>query len=187
MLDDSYPEVLMRQAGSPFEFLVSQTPSHPYGNAIMACELGVVVFEERPPTVGEAVRRARWRTMYQDDEMRQLMDAMAVLYMTAQEMQDVKDSHLYTYNLLGDPALAMRYPPVPLTIEADEEAVMGGEASFHGTAKGIATGTARVTLEVVVTSVPWDLEPVANPSDPPVLARRPGQPLQGREQGPRAG
>ncbi|MBM4387879.1 MAG: hypothetical protein FJ088_09090, partial [Deltaproteobacteria bacterium] len=39
MLDDSDPEILMKQTGAPFEFLVSETTSHPYGNAIFAREL----------------------------------------------------------------------------------------------------------------------------------------------------
>lgn len=167
MAHDSDPERLMKQAGSPFELLVSQTTSHPYGNAILARELATAVFRERAPTFGEAVRRAKWLAMYGDDELRRLLDALAATVITQHEMDDVLASHMYTYNLLGDPALRMQLPPDAVTLELeDDEVPRGSEFAFSGLAPGIEEGTAHVTLEVDVSKIPWDLEPVANPTDP---------------------
>ena len=167
MLSDSDPEILMKQPGAPFEFVASQPASHPYGNAILARELEVAVMELRVATYGEAFRLMKWRSMYHDDEFRQLIDAMTALFIDVSEMEAVKLSHMYTYNLLGDPALSMRYPEAEVILEIDAaEVPQGTDLGFQGTVAGFDEGTAHLTLEVDRITVPWDLEPVPPPNDP---------------------
>ena len=166
-LGDSDPEWLLKRPGAPMAFLVSQNASHPYGNIVLSRELFAAVFEERPATFGEAVRRMKWRTVHQDDEFRRMVDAAASTYLSPDEMDENRRSHLYIYNLLGDPALAMRFPSGTLTVAvAPGPYARGTELAFSGTVGGLAGGTAHVTLEVDRTVIPWELTPVESPELP---------------------
>ncbi|MBM4395158.1 MAG: hypothetical protein FJ087_05665 [Deltaproteobacteria bacterium] len=164
---DSDPERLMKQPGALFELVVSSITTHPYGNAVLARELEVALFAERPETFGEAFRRMKWRAMYNDDGFRQLLDSFAVLFMPEWEMADVRRSHVYSYNLLGDPALRVRASPAAVRVEvAPDPAARGGALEVSGTVAGIDGGVAHVTLEVDRLTVPWDLTPVDDPHAP---------------------
>ena len=166
-LGDSDPEWLLKRPGAPMAFLVSQNASHPYGNIVLSRELFAAVFEGRPATFGEAVRLMKWRTVHQDDEFRRTVDAAALALLSPEEMEEIRRSHLYIYNLLGDPALAMRFPPGTAAVDPGTGPyVAGGEVAFSGTVTAVAAGTAQVTLETERSVILATLTPVENPELP---------------------
>jgi len=123
--------------------------------------------QERTETCGEAVRKMKWRAMYNDDEFRNLIDSLAEIHMPVSEMEDVILSHMYTYNLLGDPAVRMMFPhPIKDIDLSPDPAFRGSEISFSGTVGEFQEGTVYATLEVERIVIPWKLEPVSNPNDP---------------------
>ena len=117
---DSDPEIVMKRSGSPMAFLVSQDVTHPYSNHIQTMEMEAYVFTESPETFGEAIRQSKWLTMYNDNEDRQFIAEMALLFMEEWEEEATLIDQQYAYNLLGDPAILMRMPPVTTEIAIDD-------------------------------------------------------------------
>jgi hypothetical protein len=125
------------------------------------------MLQEWPATFGEAVVRTKWRTRYNDDEFRQMVDSVASLFVTAAEMLAVRDSHMYSYNLLGDPALALRFPPAAVQVQVSPDPVSrGSPLTVSGAVAGLAQGTAHVTIEVDRLTLLGTLLPVTDPWDP---------------------
>jgi hypothetical protein len=162
---DSDPEVVMKQAGGPMALLVSQTTTHPYGNAVDALELESAVFVDLAPTFGEAVTRMKWRSLNNDDDFRKMVDELALLYVSQDEMDDVIRDHLYSYNLLGDPAIAMRLPAGKVELTAGD-GLMGAPLPVSGTVSNLETGTVHIRLVCLRASILHPLTPVENPLDP---------------------
>jgi len=164
---DSQPEQVMKQEGGPMALLVSQTTTHPYGNAINALELEPAVLAEQPETYGEAVVRMKWRSLYNTSALRDTIDAFAVLYMEGgqAEMDAVILDHMYSYNLLGDPAVRIRFPAGKVELEAGE-GYKGAPLEFSGTLDTFDTGEAEVRLVCERSGLIHQLTPVDDPTDP---------------------
>jgi len=161
-LGDSDSEAVMKQAGGPISLLVSQTTTHPYGNALDALELESAVFQDQAPTVGEAIRLMKDRTMNHTDDLRETIDAFAVLYMTEDEVEDVPIDHLYSYNLLGDPATRIRLPEGKVALTA-EAAVLGQALEVSGTVDNVESGTVDVALVCQRAQLLHPLDTVEDP------------------------
>jgi len=160
---DSDSETVLKQEGGPAAILASQSTTHPYGNAINAIEFENAVFVDRAATFGEAVQRLKWRSLYDTgSDMRKMIDAFAVLYMPEEEMEWVIEDHMYSYNLLGDPAMLLRLPQGKVEVEAGE-AVLGQQISINGAAAGFAAGTAHVALVCERAKI---LKPMTQVEDP---------------------
>jgi len=159
---DSDSEAVMKQAGGPISLLVSQTTTHPYGNALDALELEAAVFIEQAPTVGEAIRIMKDRTLNHTDALRETIDAFAVLYMTEDEIEDVPVDHLYSYNLLGDPATRIRLPEGKVAITAGD-ALLGQTLEVSGTVDNLESGTVDVALVCERAQLLHPIEPVEDP------------------------
>ncbi len=159
---DSDSEAVLKQEGGPISLLVSQTTTHPYGNALDALELEAAVFVDAAPTVGEAIRLMKWRTLNHTDQLRETIDAFAVLYMTEDEIKDVPIDHLYSYNLLGDPATRIRLPEGKVAVEAGS-AVLGQPLVVSGTVDNLQAGTVDVSLVCPRAQLLHPLDPVDDP------------------------
>ena len=164
---DSQPEQVMKQEGGPMALLVSQTTTHPYGNAINALELEPAVLAEQPETYGEAVVRMKWRSLYNTSDLRDTIDAFAVIYMDGgqAEMDAVILDHMYSYNLLGDPAVRIRFPAGKVELEAGE-GYKGAALEFSGSLDTFDTGEAEVRLVCERSGLIHQLTPVDDPTDP---------------------
>lgn len=168
---DSQPEQVMKQEGGPMALLVSQTTTHPYGNAINALELEPAVLAEQPKTYGEAIVRMKWRSLYNTSALRETIDAFAVMYMDGgqAEMDAVILDHMYSYNLLGDPAVRIRFPAGKVELTAGE-AYKGASLEFSGTVDNLDTGSAKVRLVCERADIIHELTPVEDPTDPANLS-----------------
>ncbi|MFH1530697.1 MAG: C25 family cysteine peptidase [Pseudomonadota bacterium] len=162
-------EEVMLQAGGPMAILVSTTTTHPYANAVNALEIEAAVFEDQPPTYGEAIVGMKWRSLYHESDLRTLIDGFAETQIPQGEMEDTILDHMYSYNLLGDPAVRLRIPPSTVIVDA-ADATVGGVVEVSGTAGGLATGTARVRIVCGRASVLHQLTPVEDPSDPDAVS-----------------
>jgi len=164
--NDCETEKVLKLEGGPMAAIVSQTTTHPYGNAINAIEVENAVFLDNPDTIGEAMRLMKWRSLYNtEDPMRQMIDSFAVLYVAPEEMVFVVEDHMYSYNLLGDPAARIRKPEGKVTLEVGD-AKLGSAAQVSGTVVGLDSGTAHVAIVAERTAILEPLTPVEDPHDP---------------------
>ena len=161
---DSDTEVVLKQEGGPIAILASQETTHPYGNAINALEMGEAVFVDMPKTFGEAVMRMKWRSLYNDSEIRQILDTFAALYMPESEIEDVPLDHMYSYNLLGDPATEIRFPAGNATVVANDVA-KGDTLPVSGTVDNLTTGTAHIEVVCERAAIIHPLTSIDNPQD----------------------
>ncbi len=161
----SESEEVMLQAGGPMAILVSTATTHPYANAVNALEIEAAVFEDQPATYGEAVVGMKWRSLYHESDLLDLIDGFAETQMPIEEMEGSILDHMYSYNLLGDPAVRLRIPPPAVTIDA-EDASVGETLEVSGTAAGLSGGTARTRIVYGRASILHQLTPVDDPSDP---------------------
>ncbi|MBM4370644.1 MAG: hypothetical protein FJ098_03275 [Deltaproteobacteria bacterium] len=158
-------ERVMLQPGGPMALLVSTATTHPYANAINALELEAAVFEDRPATYGEAIVGMKWRSLYHESDLRDLVDGFAETQMSRDEMEDTVRDHMYSYNLLGDPAVRLLVPQGDVLLEA-AGAAPGGEVAFTGEIPRLAGGSAHVRLVCGRASLIHTLTPVEDPTDP---------------------
>ncbi len=161
----SESEEVMLQAGGPMAVLVSTATTHPYANAVNAIEIEAAVFEDQPTTYGEAIVGMKSRSLYHESDLRNLIDGFAETQIPVDEMEGTILDHMYSYNLLGDPAVRLRIPPSTVVVEAPD-GQQGGALAVSGTAAGLAGGTANARLVCGRASVLHQLTPVADPSDP---------------------
>ncbi|MBW1873339.1 MAG: hypothetical protein JRJ19_14815, partial [Deltaproteobacteria bacterium] len=101
-------EVLLRPYG-PIASLAATTTSHPYGNAILPRELGHAVLDLREATYGRVLTVAKYNMVHRIDELRQTIDGASGPYVN-EPLEDIIQSHLVMYNLLGDPLAPTHVP-----------------------------------------------------------------------------
>ncbi|MBL8742471.1 MAG: hypothetical protein JNK04_15285, partial [Myxococcales bacterium] len=134
----SIAETMLLRPRGPVAVFASSGVSHPYPNLLYARLLIEGLLGERAPTVGDAVLRAK----------QQLPDSsmpFAQLFVPG-DHQEIKESHLHLYNLLGDPALALRLPDA-LSVRLPPEGVAAG-STFDVQIQGVPAEAAyTVTLE----------------------------------------
>ena len=159
------PEIVLKQPGGPMAMLVSTELTSAYGNAVNALELEAAVFAERPETFGEAVRLMKWRSRYHTDELRELIDAVMVELIGAAEIDAIISDHMYSYHLLGDPAIRLRLPPQKVSLDAGDADVDAGQAqAFGGTVENLVDGTAHVWLVCERSRVLHELAEIESPT-----------------------
>jgi len=134
----SLAEVLGLSPTGPIAIWSSSRSSHPYPNALYARAFVDVFLDGRPPTLGDGLIEIK----------RQLRDRRIVLAETlvGQDVQELKDEHEGLYNLLGDPALRLRYPE-PLQVSVDPSAQTGGKIAVRVASRTPTDGHVTITLE----------------------------------------
>jgi hypothetical protein len=147
---DCISERILRLPRSSPAVVASTEISHPYANGIFVREIERVAMYERPRTLGDLFLRAKQAMVERDDDLRRLIDDLATIELTPEEMDGVKLSHLHMYELLGDPGLEPAYPrgTVDVSLAADR-LPPASVVSFCAQVHGPPAGTAHVTFEIV--------------------------------------
>ncbi len=150
---DSLAETILWQDGGAIAAIGSTEVSHPYGNAVLAYEVPRAALDERQQTAGEVLMRAKQLMAWNhDDEFRGFVSAGAGIAL--QEMGDdtpletIELQHNDLYNLLGDPAVSMKYPQHDVLVTPPAKPLTPGSMTVTGTVPGLSSGRARVALEV---------------------------------------
>jgi hypothetical protein len=152
--------------------------SHPYGNSILPRELGHAILDLHEPTYGRALMVAKHNMVHRVDGLRRSLDAAAEPYCD-EPLDQLIDSHMVMYNLLGDPAVPTRLPPADILFSGVEGGLRGGTtARISGTVRSgagtpaLREGEVEVTLEVQRTIICGDIEPRETQDHNPVLCSR---------------
>jgi len=163
--DDCLAEELLWKDDGPIVTYGSSDVSHPYGNAVLVYESQRAVLNSRAPTFGLALLESKVQSIVNQDEFRDFIDAAAQLEVPEYQLVIIRDQHLDLYNLLGDPAAAVRYPGSDAVFDDVEGGMSADQIRVQGTAPGVGDGTAWVTLEMERDVILWPLDPV-DPDDP---------------------
>jgi hypothetical protein len=83
----------------------------PYGNTVLGYELLRACFQDRPTSLGEALRLAQCRTLtaIEQDKLRPSLDSLAQgLSPSPVDLAAERREHVLMYHLFGDPLLRLR-------------------------------------------------------------------------------
>ena len=143
-----FAEDILFEAGKiPIVFASSEV-SHPAVNSLITLEMKEQLFKGRPATIGEAMIAMKHYLKFRTDDS--LRDTIGTLLeaMSGEDMDEHIDDHNYLYNLLGDPALELRYPGGELSLRADRPRYAAGDMiGVTGRCKEVDEGEAFVTFE----------------------------------------
>ncbi|WP_372369114.1 C25 family cysteine peptidase [Candidatus Uabimicrobium sp. HlEnr_7] len=119
---NSLGEKLLLHPFGPAAFLGSTRISHPYANALVGKSLLKGLFEKKITTLGKLVNHVNkeLKSPPRFDFLQILIDGGAKIFTIGTPLQDLKrirKEHRYLYNILGDPAIRIRYPQSALSIE----------------------------------------------------------------------
>lgn len=107
-------EALALTADGPVAVIAATRVTMPYGNTVFGYELLRACFNDRPASIGEAMRLAARRTMQAgaDDKLRPSLDSIAQgLSPAPVDLSAERREHVLMYHLLGDPLLRLRLAP----------------------------------------------------------------------------
>ena len=138
--EPSLAEVLVLAEAGPVAVFASSRASHPYPNALYAMAfIDRFLKGTRPKTLGDGLLAIK--KQMRDDRI------LVAEPLVGQDTGELKAEHEALYNLLGDPALRLRYPdPLPVKV-----APAGAESDSNGVVKA----GARIVVEA---RVPWAVD-----------------------------
>lgn len=113
--EPSIGETMFLSARGPIAIFASSRASHPYPNALYAKSFIEQLLDRQPPTLGDGLLRMK----------KQMRESRILLAepLVGQNTTELKAEHEGLYNLLGDPALRLRYPArVPVRARARHQA-----------------------------------------------------------------
>lgn len=148
--EDCLAETMIHSPGGPVAVYGGSRVTMPYAMAVMGSAMMEQYFQERPETLGEAIRGAKLQMAKPIDESnplknpnRLLLDAMASIMSPArQQLADERKEHVYLFNLIGDPMTKLAHPEVVKlnvprdaapgqTIEVTGDSTLGGKATLE--------------------------------------------------------
>ncbi|MEX2174062.1 MAG: C25 family cysteine peptidase [Pirellulaceae bacterium] len=144
---DCLAEELLRAEGGPIAVFGGSRVTMPYAMAVMGTSLMEEYFENRPPTLGDAILAAKRRTMKLVDEKnplqdanRLLLDGIASIISPSRELlEEERREHLQLFNLLGDPMLRLAHPG-QIALSAPKEAAPGETLQISGSSELVGRG-----------------------------------------------
>jgi hypothetical protein len=143
---DSIGEELVKRPRGPVAFIGGTRVTQPYGNALLGQKLVRQAFDPRRETLGEVLSSAKEALFEKDDSALRLQaDTLAALVQGPGSLEPMRKDVVRHYNLLGDPALALRRPGDEIGIEDPGPARPGRALAVRGTAPD---GPVEVTFEV---------------------------------------
>lgn len=166
----SVAEALVLNPEGAIAAFASSRESHPYPNALYGEAIVKTFVDERAPTIGEGVVTVKRRM--QEGEV-----PLAPLLFQS-DPAELAAEHEGLYNLLGDPATALRYPArAVLSVEGGGAArAPGAEVTISIESKEIPSGKALLTVEtrrsVVRAKVPSEATLRAMPEEEAWAAMR---------------
>jgi hypothetical protein len=145
---DGLGEKLLRHPQGPPAIIAATGVAHPYPNTLLMRALGHLVTQERVPTAGLALQRAKARMMRPTGTGNDVLAGIAALVSTPAYLDHLKQTHLRMYVLLGDPALKIRYVTGRAELRLVSSRVRAGEqVTVTARFDRPTTGVARFTLE----------------------------------------
>lgn len=157
---DSISERILREPGSSPAVLASTEISHPYSNMIFIREIERIALSERPRTLGELFRRAKRAMLEYHDDLRDFLDDLSSLQLTAEEMAGLPPAHLHMYTLLGDPGMELPWPRGTVDVAVENDRLAPGRvARLCAQVHGPPAGTAHVSFEIERTELARPIEP----------------------------
>ncbi|MHC5036818.1 MAG: C25 family cysteine peptidase [Planctomycetota bacterium] len=144
---DCISEVLLKRERGPVAVFSSTRISDPYANAIIGRELIPHLMTPAHATVGEAVLGVKKALIQAKGKEQEVLDRFAKLMMPPATLAPCREDHVHLYNLFGDPAMALQYPGVRVTVDAPKTAGFGGEIAVSFTLERPLRGKATLTLE----------------------------------------
>ena len=145
--EDGLAEQIVRQPDAPPAVIAATEISHPYTNAVLVRELGLLVTEQKVTTVGMLLQEAKRRLVHQDDKLRKLLKGLGSAMIGYQEMNALNRTHLHMYTLHGDPAMRIRYVVGKAALTAAKAVKRGATVEVSATFDNISSGKALFTLE----------------------------------------
>ncbi len=161
---ESISERILVGANAPTAIMSSTVDSDPYANAIFIYEVSQAFLSKRAPRVGDAFLQAKQAMLTGADSVRQKIESLGGLLVSASARESLRHSHLHMYTLFGDPGMAMTYP-ADLQVTVDPSSVgAGSELTITAHPASLGAGAeATVTLESPRKIVLGKVTPV--PSD----------------------
>lgn len=144
--EDSIGEQLLKLKSGPVAFIGGSRVTAPIGNGVFLKEfLEAFVDSTTKRTLGQMLDHAK-SELERDkkDKVRQKFNAAASLFMDKKTRKKDRRDHMYYYNLLGDPALTVRFieEKLSLDVELKENKIfVKGKVPFE-------EGKGEVSLEV---------------------------------------
>ncbi len=170
---DCLAEELLRAPGGPVAALAGSRVTMPYAMAVMGTGLMDEVFQNRRPTLGEAVLHAKRRLVQEpapaegEDaalSRREFLDTVARAISPKPDLLDEeRREHLHLFNLLGDPLLRL-YTPAEVQLSAAADIAAGERLTITGA----APLPGRMTVELVCRRDRLTFQPPARTALPPV-------------------
>jgi len=172
--EDAISEMFLFKPDGAVTVFASSDISHPYGNAVLPYETQRALLNARADTLGEALLLTKRQAIENEDEMRSLMDSFAALAGVLEEEREVlRYQHNDLYNLLGDPAVSIRYPRAEIDLAgAVEGSYRSGRLTVRGAAPGLNQGTALVSLECERDQILEELEEIDPQNPDPAKVQR---------------
>ena len=144
---DCIGEMLLKRPRGPVAFVGGTRITQPYANALLGQKLVQQFFEPKTTTMGEALWAAKTAVIGEDDSLfRKQADAVAGLVQGPSSLDPMRKDVILHYNLLGDPALAIRRPPQAIELATHGFPGAGRTFSITGKAK---SGPIEITFECV--------------------------------------
>jgi Peptidase family C25/Chitobiase/beta-hexosaminidase C-terminal domain len=161
---DSLSERIIKDDNGMIAIFSSTEVSHPAINALLAIDMGEVVFENQPKTFGEGLIEVKDGIVNGEGE--ELHDLVVSLLMyieevTEEEVSDMMVSHNHMYTLFGDPALVLPFPRGNIDLALNGSEYQAGDTvSVAGMADISFNGQATVSLEVVRPVLAYPVETI---------------------------
>ncbi|MBX3192908.1 MAG: hypothetical protein KF819_38340 [Labilithrix sp.] len=163
---ESVSEQILKTKKGPVAILSSTEISHPYANALFIRELAQSLTITKLETVGEVFLDAKRRSITNDDALRNKIELLASFLLSTEEREELRRSHLYMYELFGDPALPIAYPRERAEVTAPAVAARGAEIAITVKLPNVGKGQALVTLEGRRSTITATIKPVPPDDDP---------------------
>lgn len=156
----SVAELAFARPGGPIAVLAGADITHPYSNGVYPYELQRALFSGAFDTVGAALLETRRQVADNQDELRQLLLASVTLEgVSVDEAGQSLVQHQDLYNLIGDPASALRLPQGRVELDFTGSTSTGA-FEVQGSVADLQDGTAWVTVEVPRDQMLGELQPL---------------------------
>lgn len=163
---ESVSERILVQDNAPVAIFSSTEVSDPYANAIFIYEASQAFTSLRAARVGDAFLRAKQRLMGNSDGVRQRIESLAGLLVSADARDALKHSHLHMYTLFADPAMAVHYVDSAQVDVGASSVSAGAELTITINVRELSVGgEAIVTLESARKVILADIAAVPTDGD----------------------
>ena len=164
---DSVSERILARADAPAAILSATEISHPYASAILTHEFMQLLAKSHVPRLGEAFMLAKQRMLAGTDSVRNQIEILTSLLVSATEKEALKHSHLHMFTLFGDPAMHITYPgKAEVAVEPATAGVGANLTVTLGYPVLGAGGQALVTLESLRKTILGPIALVPADDDP---------------------